>query len=215
MKNFFPVVTALAAGLALACGERPATGASSEGAGAAAAKPAPKPRPRIELAAGTPLALILDSSLSSKTSREGDRVDAHLASDLMVGTKLVAAAGSPVHGVVTAAVPSGRVKTRARLAFTFDTLVVTGGAEQRIETGAVDITADDTHTRDAVTVGGGAGAGAIIGAITGGKKGAGIGALIGAGAGTGVVLIDKGKNVIFRAGAALSVEMARSVEIRM
>jgi hypothetical protein len=125
----------------------------------------------------------------------------------------VARAGSVVRGQVTAAVPSGRVKTRARLAFAFDTLVPEGSKAQSIETRAVDITADDSHKRDALTIGGGAGAGALIGALTDGKKGAGIGALIGAGAGTGVVLIDKGKNVQIPAGATLSVELTRALRI--
>jgi hypothetical protein len=49
----------------------------------------------------------------------------------------------------------GRVKTRARLALAFDTLVL-DGEEHAIGTRAIDITAD-THKKDAATIGIGAG----------------------------------------------------------
>jgi hypothetical protein len=193
----------------------PACAPGPEGNATVAAKTAVVPRPVYEVAAGAHLAVVVDTSLSSKTSEAGDRVEAHLAHDLLVNNKVVARAGSAVLGRVTAAVPSGRVKTRARLAFVFEALVVEGGAEHAIETQAVDITANDTHTRDAVTVGGGAGAGALIGALIDGGKGAGLGALIGAGAGTGVVLIDKGKNINIPVGGTLSLELTQPLRIRL
>jgi hypothetical protein len=189
-------------------------GDASTGAktGSDARAAAPAPRPPLELPAGSNLALIVETALSSKTSQPGDAVEARLASDLTAGGRVVAPAGTAVHGRVTAAVPSGRVKTRARLAFAFDSIRI-GGSDRPISTGAVDITAGDTHKKDAITIGGAAGAGAVIGAIADGKKGAGIGALIGAGAGTGVVLVDKGKNVSIPAGANLTVELTQSLRI--
>ena len=213
--NHFRAALSLTASVAIACGPASSATVSEADAAASNAQAAPKPRLMLEAGAGSTLSLIIDTALSSKTSRPGDRIEARLASDLMAGERVIAAAGSAVRGQVTAAVPSGQVKTRARLAFTFDTLVVKGGSTQAIETRAVDITADDTHKRDAVTVAGGAGAGALIGAITDGKKGAGIGALIGAGAGTGVVLIDKGKNVVIPSGGTLSVELTRALRVRL
>lgn len=191
-----------------------ASGASSAPKASSASKTAPAPRPVLEVPAGTHLAVIVDTPLSSKTSQSGDRLEGHLAQDLVVNDQVAARAGSQLRGRVTAAVPSGRVKTRARLAFVFDALVVEGGHEQAIDTQAVDITANDTHTRDAVTIGGGAGAGALVGALVDGGKGAGLGALIGAGAGTGVVLIDKGKNVNIAAGGTLSIELTEPLRIR-
>ena len=209
MKHPFRILVSLAFGLSAACSPGP------EGAASEAARAAPKARPVFEVPIGTSLAVVMDTAVSSKTSQPGDRIEAHLASDLLVNGRVVARAGTAVRGQVTAATPSGRVKTRARLAFVFDNIAVGGGGGQAIETRAVDVTADDSHGRDAVTIGGGAGAGAIIGAITGGKKGAGIGALIGAGAGTGVVLIDKGKNIQISAGASLSVELTRALRVTM
>ncbi len=217
MKSANFLVLSLSFGLAAACA--PGPGASGDNAPAASAAAAatratPAPRPVLEVPAGAQLSVIVETAISSKTSQAGDHIEARLGRDLLVNDKVAARAGSAVRGRVTAAVPSGRVKTRARLAFVFETLVAEGGAEHAIETQAIDITAQDTHTRDAVTVGGGAGAGALIGALVDGGKGAGLGALIGAGAGTGVVLIDKGKNINIPAGGTLPIELLQPLRIR-
>lgn len=207
MKMIHGVALSLSLGFLIACAPGP------EGSPAAAAKAPATPRPVFEVKAGTELPVIMDFALSSKTAQPGDRVEAHLAHDLVVDAKVLARAGSAVRGKVTAAVPSGRVKTRARLAFAFDSIVVEGGAAQSVATRAIDITAEDTHKRDALTIGGGAGAGALIGALTDGGKGAGVGALIGAGAGTGVVLIDKGKNIHIPAGGTLSIQLTQALKV--
>jgi hypothetical protein len=173
--------------------------------------PVPKPNP-ISVPAGATLPLVLETAISSETSRSGDVVVARLAEDVRVGEKVVIPAGSEVRGRVTAAVPSGRVKTRARLAFNFDTLVIKT-REHAIDTGSLDITADDTHKKDAATVGIGAGAGAIVGAIVDGKKGAGIGALIGGAAGTGVALTDTGKEVKLGSGTRVTVRLTQEARL--
>jgi hypothetical protein len=116
--------------------------------------------------------------VSSGTNTAGDAVLAKLLSDVTAGDKVLLAAGSVVRGRVTAAVSSGRVKGRARLALSFDRVLVKG-REHALLTRELDITAEDSHKRDAAIVGGGAGAGGGIGAIAGGKKGAGKGVLIG------------------------------------
>jgi hypothetical protein len=166
----------------------------------------------ITVPEGATFALVLDTAISSATSRSGDLIVARLAEDIKVGEKVVVPSGSEVRGRVTAAVPSGRVKTRARLAFDFDTLVL-GGKEHPIGTRTVDITARDTHKKDAATIGIGAGAGAIIGAIADGGKGAAIGTLIGGAAGTGVVLTDTGKEISLGTGSRVTVRLTREARL--
>ena len=166
----------------------------------------------ITVPEGATFPLVLETAISSATSRSGDLIVARLAEDIKVGEKVVVPSGSEVRGRVTAAVPSGRVKTRARLAFDFDTLVLEG-KEHPIGTRAVDITARDTHKKDAATIGIGAGAGAIIGAIADGGKGAGIGALIGGAAGTGVVLTDTGKEISLGTGSRVTVRLTREARL--
>jgi hypothetical protein len=113
---------------------------------------------------------------------------------------------------VTAAVPSGRVKGDARLAFDFDTLVLKG-REHAIAATAIDITAANKHKRDAAIIGIGAGAGAVIGAIVDGGKGAGIGGLIGGATGTGVVLRNKGGEVELGAGSRVTLKLTQETRL--
>ena len=191
--------------------------ASSNSTSATAGKPSGgilqvlRPNP-ITVPEGTTFPLVLETAMSSATSRSGDRVVARLAEDVRVGEKVVVPSGSEVRGRVTAAVPSGRVKTRARLAFDFDTLVL-GGKEHPIGTRPLDITARDTHKKDAATIGIGAGAGAIVGAIANGGKGAAIGTLIGGAAGTGVVLTNTGKEVELGTGSRVTVRLTREARL--
>jgi hypothetical protein len=170
-----------------------------------------RPSP-ITVPEGATFPLVLETAMSSATSRSGDLIVATLAEDFKVGENVVVPSGSEVRGRVTAAVPSGRVKTRARLAFDFDTLVLEG-KEHPIGTRAVDITARDTHKKDAATIGIGAGAGAIIGAIAKGGKGAAIGSLIGGAAGTGVVLTNTGKEVELGTGSRVTVRLTREARL--
>ncbi len=170
-----------------------------------------KPEP-VVIPEGTTLHLLVQTTLSSASNTPGDLVVAKLADDIKVGDKVVLAEGTEIKGHVTAAVPSGRVKGLARLAFDFDTLIVKG-KEHPIESRAIDITADNTHKRDAEILGGGTLGGAIIGALAGGKKGAGIGALVGAGAGGGVVLTNKGKEVNIPSGAQLGIKLTREARL--
>ena len=166
----------------------------------------------ITVPEGTTFPLVLETAMSSATSQSGDRVVARLAEDVRVGEKIVVPEGSEVRGRVIAAVPSGKVKTRARLAFDFETLVL-DGKEHSIGASAIDITARDTHKKDAATIGIGAGAGAIIGAIANGGKGAAVGTLIGGAAGTGVVLTNTGKEVQLGSGTRVTVRLTRETRL--
>jgi hypothetical protein len=166
----------------------------------------------IKLPDGTTLRLVLETALSSETSRSGDRVVARLAEDVRVGEKVVVPSGTEVRGLVTAAVPSGKVKGDARLAWDFDTLVL-AGKEHPIGTRPVDITAPDRHKKDAAIIGIGAAGGGILGGILGGKKGAGIGVLIGGATGTGVVLTTKGQEVELATGTRVTVKLTREARL--
>lgn len=190
---------------------RSASGPRAAGGPPATSAPAPTPRP-VVIPEGTTLHLTLENSLSSATSSSGDAVLAKLTEHVSVGGKVVVAAGSEVRGRVTTSIRSGKTKGRARLAFSFDSLMVKGVARD-IASVAIDVSAEPGKKKDAVIIGGGAGAGALLGAIIGGGKGAAIGAGVGAAAGTGAVLTTRGKEVEFPAGTPVHVDLTADTRL--
>jgi hypothetical protein len=211
MKRFDTIPVLLTAVLLAGCHASSDSTSANEGMRSGGILSALRSDP-ITLPEGATLPLVLETAMSSATSRSGDLIVARLAEDVRVGEKVVVPSGSKVRGQVTAAVPSGRVKTRAHLAFDFDTLVLEG-KEHSIGTRPIDITAGSTHKKDAVTIGIGTGAGALLGAVIHGKKGAGIGALIGGATGTGVVLTDTGKEVRLGTGSRVTVKLTREARL--
>jgi hypothetical protein len=149
--------------------------------------------------------LVLETALSSATSRSGDRVVARLAEDVRVAEKVVAA-GTEVRGLVTAAA-SAREGV-ARLAFDFDALVLQG-REHSIGTSPVGIGAADRQS-DAVMIGSGFGA-AIAAGIAAAKSRAVIGSPLGRG--TGILLTNTGREVELGAGTRVTVELTRETSL--
>ena len=176
---------------------------------AAAAQAAERP---VTLPAGTRLPLALETAVSSATSQRGDLVVAKLRQNVRLNDEIVLPAGAELKGKVTLARPSGRVKGRARVAAAFDTLVVRGESHA-IRASSIDVTAPDTHRRDAAIIAGSTIGGAIVGGIAKGQKGSQVGAAVGAGAGTGVVLTNKGKEVLLPAGTPRTVRLLRPVRL--
>jgi hypothetical protein len=158
----------------------------------------------IEVPAGTQLALVLESSLSSATSRPGQQVTARVERATSADGRVVLPGGSLLKGRVTEAEGAGRVSGRARLAVAFDHIVVRGQSYP-VATSAIDVRAPAGTKRDAEIIGGGTAAGAVLGAIVGGGKGAKKGAIIGATAGTGAVLVTKGQDLEVPAGSRWTV----------
>ncbi len=202
------LVLSFVASFGLACSQAavPAAGVARE------ARPIFQLPLKQTLPVGSALPLLLETAVSSASNSVGDAVVATVLEDVKVGEKVVVPAGSEARGHVTAAVRSGKVKGRARLAFEFDSLVVKG-KPVAIAASGVDITAEDSKKKDAAIIGGATAGGAILGAIVDGKKGAAIGAGIGAAGGTGTVLATRGKEVMLPAGQSLTVRLTSSVII--
>lgn len=204
---------------AVATGGRADAARPGEVPGSAATTPDPAAAPvwrEVTIPAGTSLPVILDTGVSSETSRVEQPVTAHLSRAITVNGKTALLEGSRVSGVVTDAKRSGKVKGNAHIAMRFDS-VTPRGDDQRydIRTTSVGRTAPSTKKNDALKVGAPAAGGAIIGAIAGGKKGAAIGTAVGGGAGAGVVLSTRGKEVSLAKGAALTLKLSEPVTVRI
>ncbi len=165
--------------------------------------------------AGTTLAVRLSTPLSSATSRVEDPVEGELTEPIRVGDTSVWPAGSLVHGVVSEAQPSAKVKGLASLALAFREIAPAGRDDHYDLQAQWTRQAQSTKAEDAKKIGIGAGAGAAVGAIIGGGKGAAIGTAIGGGGGTAVVLSTSGKEVTLDRGAIVTVTLAKSVDVRV
>ncbi len=104
-------------------GQEKAPAAKAQGRSESTPRPRPQP---IVIPEGTRLSLALETTVSSATNHAGDVVVARLTEPVRVGERVVIPEGSRVTGHVTAAVASGRVKGRARLAMAFEVRRVEG-----------------------------------------------------------------------------------------
>jgi hypothetical protein len=186
--------------------------AAKAAAAPAAAKAAPPATP-ILVPAGTQLAIELVTPVSTKTNSVGDRVDARLASDLMIGDRRAAKAGASVQGSITQIVSgSKKVGGTPTLGLTFDSLVAANGSSVSINAPLSQQGKKETG-KDTAKIVGGAAAGAIIGHQVSSKNGSVVGGLLGGAAGTAVAH-STGGEVTLAAGQVVTVATKASFEVR-
>jgi hypothetical protein len=169
--------------------------------------------PPLVVPADTAIEVVLDQSLSSKTTRTGDKFSATVEAPVEVAGRVAIPKGARVEGIVKEAKAAGRFKGGAALSLAL-TGVTVHGRDHEIETSAPTMSSKGKGKRTAVMVGGGAAGGAAIGAIAGGGKGAGIGALIGAAAGTGGAGLTGNREITLPAETALEFKLLQPVRIR-
>jgi YMGG-like Gly-zipper len=148
------------------------------------------------VSSGETVIVELNQSLSSATSREGDRFTATVRLPERF-------AGATLEGHVSNIQRSGRLTGRSEMTFNFDNLRLRDGRSYRFAGYVTSIRTPDGETMQIDNEGAvreesqtrkteertviGTAIGALIGAIAGGGKGAAIGAIVGAGAGAGSV----------------------------
>lgn len=189
----------------------PSSAGGGNAAGSSAETRAPEPQP-VVVPVGTTLTVRLGNSVGSKISSPGDSFGATLASAVTVDGNIVIPRGASARGTVVDAKALGRFKGGALLELRL-TSVTVNGAQQRIETSAVNRTQKGKGKRTAVMAGGGTALGAIIGGLAGGGKGAAIGAAAGAGAGTGGAAFTGNKEIVLPAESALSFRLKSPLEV--
>ncbi|HVF46065.1 MAG TPA: YMGG-like glycine zipper-containing protein, partial [Pyrinomonadaceae bacterium] len=161
----------------------------------------------------TGLVAALNSPISSRNARDGDRFSMTVTSPSQYD-------GAVIEGRVIGE-RSGVVSGRATLSFNFDTIRLRNGQTYRfagiveqVRESDGDIVSvnnegtvrDDSQTNRTVTRAGiGAVLGAIIGAIAGGGSGAAIGAGVGAGAGAGTVVLQGRDNLELGSGTLFTI----------
>lgn len=168
----------------------------------------------VTLPAGTPLAMTLQTSLSTKTANVGDRFTARVAAPVEVAGRTIVPAGAEVSGHVVLTEQPGKASGRGRMQLAYDT-VRFGGRTYDLDSRSQVYESASGRGKDAAMIGGGAVAGGVAGAILGGSAGdAGKGAAAGAVAGTAASLLTRGPQLELAAGTALRVSLDRAVTVR-
>lgn len=150
--------------------------------------------PRATLPAGTHMQIWLSQSLDTRRDKPGTPFVAHLAAPVTRDGRVIFERGVLCRGHVVESKPSGRLKGRAFMSLSLDS-VVSRGRTYRLVTTDPAFAGKRHRDRNLVLIGGGAGTGAAIGAIAAGGVGALIGAGAGAAAGTTGALITGKKNL--------------------
>jgi hypothetical protein len=153
---------------------------------------------------GTEIAVRLEQSISSKTARPEDRIEASVAEPVRVDGAVAIPAGASVRGIVQTVEPARRPAHGGRLELSFNALE-TEGRTVPIRSRVVSLKEDSV---DKSKVGIGAALGGILGAVLDGGKGALIGVLVGGG---GAVVGTKGDEVELPAGTILTLRLERPV----
>ena len=195
----------------------PAKGSAAGGAAAAtaatAAKPAEPPKP-IVVPTGTQLSVQLNSALSTKTTKVGDRVNATLASDVVVDGRKAASQGAAISGSVYKVISGAdRVGTTPKITLTFDSLVAANGATLPIAARFQQLGKSEKG-QDTAKIVGGAAAGAIIGNQVSHNGGAVVGGVLGAGAGTAIAK-NTGTEVEIPAGTVVAAATTADFEVKL
>jgi len=162
---------------------------------------------------GTEMVVSLDQSVSTKTTRVGDKLAGSVAQNVVVNGRTVVPKGSRTTVSVAVVQASGRLQTPAKLSLRV-TSVVVNGRTYAVSSNLWSQTGPNHNKRNVVAIGGGTAAGAIIGAIAGGGKGAAIGAAVGAGAGTVGAAATGKKDIEFPAETQLRFTTRTAVTIR-
>jgi hypothetical protein len=152
---------------------------------------------------GTPIHVVTDQSVSSKTAKVGETIPATVTEDVTSEGKVIIPKHSSAKLSVVSVQASGRLSTPAKLYLRLRTVTV-NGKTYSLATSSAGRTEKGKGKRDAGFIGGGAAGGAVIGALAGGGKGAAIGAAAGAGAGTAGAAATGKKDIEYPAETRLT-----------
>src|SRR5262245_60536500 len=183
-----------------------------------------KIQPPMVVPVGTAIPISLTSRISTKNAQDGDGVYGKTIFPITVDNKIVIPEGSFVRGKITAVKQPGRVKGKAELTLTFQTLVLPSGITVEMYTSLGSV-GGDAKVKGEATAGGGrrkgkdggniaktGGTGAVIGAIGGGKGGAIAGGAAGGAIGAATVLLTRGPDLVLEPGTMIEVILDRPLE---
>ena len=178
------------------------------------------------LSADQTIRVRMDSEITSRTARIGDRFSTTVTEPVRSGNGVeVIPVGSKIWGRVSSVKRAER-RSPGNISVSFYQVELPNSARYPINGSLTTLQTDQVNSdsestvkgrsntkRDVVFIGGGAATGAIIGAIAGGGRGAGIGAIIGGGLGTVGRVIEKEQEADVKSGTEFGVILNQSVRL--
>jgi hypothetical protein len=196
--------------------------------------PAPQPAPqdgsseKILVPAGTRVAVVLQTGISTRNAKAGDSVYLQTSFPITQSNHIVIPVGSYLRGELLETKRPGRIKGRGEFRMRLDTLILPNGytVDLRAAPRSADSGGKETMDSEGKVTGGGdkgkkvgtvvetTTAGAGIGALaTRTPKGAGIGAGIGAAAGLAAVLLTRGPDAELPRGSTMDVVLEHELSL--
>jgi type IV secretion system protein VirB10 len=181
------------------------------------------PSPLV-VARGTTIPVSLQTRISTKTVKEGDNIYTTTIVPITVNNQIVIPVGTFINGKITKVVRPGKVKGKAGLALTFQTIIFPTGITLPLS--ATLSGSDSAETDEEGKLKGESSVGddvgkvatttavpAVVGgAVNGRAKGAAIGGAAGAGVGLATVLLTRGKDLVLDRGTTLEIVLNRPLE---
>jgi len=166
----------------------------------------------VTLPSGTRIPVRLGETLDTKHDRPGTPFLAHVAAPVVVGRGVVVPRGAVARGHLVESKPSGRLKGRAVMSLSLDSLEFNGRRYGVVTSDPVFVSGNHKR-RNLATIGGGAAGGAAIGAIAGDGLGAAVGAGAGALAGTVGAAFTGKKNLRLPSETRLDFTLRQPVRV--
>lgn len=191
---------------------------------ALASRPAVPPPPKVTVPSGTHILLSLSTTISTKNSKDGDRVYLETAMPVAQEGRIVIPRGSYVQATITKAKPAGRLSSKGELYLLFDSLTLPNGvtrdfrarltsadaANGRVDPDEGKISGD--KGQDPQKVATGVGLGGMGGVIVGSAAGHPITGLgVGAATGLAAVLLSKNKDLVLQRGTSVEMVLDRDL----
>jgi len=164
------------------------------------------------LPSGTPIDLVLDQRITSRSAYRGQLVTARVAHDVRADGRTVMPAGTRVEGHVTQVKDAGHFG-RSILVLDFDRVRHPDGSEDDISATVQEL-GPGSGGKQAGIIAGSAVGGALLGKVLGGdSQDALLGALVGGGIAAGSIAANPGETVVLPEGSTITIKLDNTATI--